>query len=123
MAQFRGTIQGGRGEASRLGTKSSGLTTKAAGWRGGIETRLWHDKGTGLDMFEVRQVSHHGAGITRTIAHGVVGGNVTLHGPGGVQQSLIADEHAAGGIPTDGADDSKPFDGRPVAASISERFN
>ena len=32
MARFRGTIHGQRGEASRLGTASSGLTVKANGW-------------------------------------------------------------------------------------------
>lgn len=32
MAQFRGTIQGSRGSASRLGGKESGLTVTANGW-------------------------------------------------------------------------------------------
>ena len=40
MAQFRGTIQGGRGEASRLGHKSSGLTLQANGWDIGAEVSL-----------------------------------------------------------------------------------
>ena len=42
MAQFRGTIQGSRGEASRLGGKASGLHVTADGWNIGIEVRLFH---------------------------------------------------------------------------------
>jgi hypothetical protein len=36
MAQFRGVIAGQRGEASRLGSKSSGLTVHCNGWNGGV---------------------------------------------------------------------------------------
>lgn len=32
MARFRGTVQGARGEASRLGTVKTGLTVAANGW-------------------------------------------------------------------------------------------
>jgi len=35
MARFRGTIQGSRGEASRLGDKKSGLRVDANGWHVG----------------------------------------------------------------------------------------
>lgn len=45
MAQFRGTIQGGRGEASRLGHKSSGLLLQANGWDIGAEVSLmWNEQ-------------------------------------------------------------------------------
>ena len=45
MAPFRGTIQGSRGEASRLGHKSSGLTLRANGWDIGAEVRLiWNEQ-------------------------------------------------------------------------------
>lgn len=37
MAQFRGTVQGGRGEAARLGHASSGLTTTCRGWQAGVD--------------------------------------------------------------------------------------
>lgn len=36
MARFRGTLKGGRGQASRLGTPNSGLTTQTNGWGRGI---------------------------------------------------------------------------------------
>lgn len=37
MAHFRGTIQGNRGEASRLGTKKSGLLADLNGWNIGVK--------------------------------------------------------------------------------------
>jgi hypothetical protein len=40
MAHFRGTIQGQRGSASRLGSVKSGLTVKANGWDFGVEVFL-----------------------------------------------------------------------------------
>jgi hypothetical protein len=41
MARFRGTLQGSRGEASRLGDSRSGLEVDACSWNGRIEVRLW----------------------------------------------------------------------------------
>lgn len=37
MAQFRGTIKGQRGEASRLGSRSTGLVTTCNGWNIGVK--------------------------------------------------------------------------------------
>lgn len=42
MAQFRGTITGNRGEASRLGSKESGMRTETNGWTGGVTVRAAH---------------------------------------------------------------------------------
>lgn len=42
MAQFRGVLRGQRGEASRLGTKSSGLTAHINGWNCGVDVELEH---------------------------------------------------------------------------------
>ena len=41
MARYRGTLQGCRGEASRLGHSSSGLTTVAASWQGAVRVELY----------------------------------------------------------------------------------
>ena len=67
MAQFWGTIKGARGEASRLGHKSSGLDTYAASWEGAVSVRLWHDPKTGRDMAQVGLTTHHGAGVHRSL--------------------------------------------------------
>lgn len=45
MAQFIGFIRGGRGEASRLGHKTTGLTAEARGWTTGAEIRIAHVDG------------------------------------------------------------------------------
>ena len=43
MAQFRGTMQGMRGETSRLGSKKSGLTARLSGWEGAVVVDLSTD--------------------------------------------------------------------------------
>ena len=45
MAHFRGYVEGGRGEASRLGTKSSGITVVAQSWEGQIRVTLHEQDG------------------------------------------------------------------------------
>lgn len=47
MAHFIGYIQGARGEASRLGTKKSGIDVSARGWNLGGSVRLWFDERNG----------------------------------------------------------------------------
>lgn len=53
MAHFIGTVQGSGGEASRMGTKRSGLTTDACGWHVGAKVDLRHDEATGEDIVTV----------------------------------------------------------------------
>ena len=53
MAQFRGTVEGQRGEASRLGSKSSGLTVTANGWNIGVRVFVEHIDGR--DVIHVQQ--------------------------------------------------------------------
>lgn len=60
MAQFRGTIRGARGEASRLGGKESGLRVTANGWHGGVEVRAYHEDGE--DHFDVYATDGSGYG-------------------------------------------------------------
>ena len=45
MAHFRGEVKGQRGEASRLGSKASGMVVVAQAWGGQVVTRLWHEHG------------------------------------------------------------------------------
>tara|TARA_Y100000310_G_scaffold108845_1_gene107224 strand:+ start:285 stop:503 length:219 start_codon:yes stop_codon:yes gene_type:complete len=42
MAQFMGELEGNRGMASRLGTKSSGLWGHLRGWNVGVKVDLSH---------------------------------------------------------------------------------
>lgn len=52
MARFRGTVQGKRTEASRLGHKDGGLRATANGWDAGITATAYVDA-DGNDAFDV----------------------------------------------------------------------
>ena len=45
MAQFYADIQGNRGEATRMGTKDSGITGHIRGWNIGCKVRIDHIDG------------------------------------------------------------------------------
>ena len=45
MAQYRAIIKGNRGEASRLGSKSSGLEARVNGWDLGVYVEVQHIEG------------------------------------------------------------------------------
>lgn len=50
MAHFRGTIEGDRGEVSRLGTKKSGLIATVNGWTTGVTVTIHYNEETGEDV-------------------------------------------------------------------------
>jgi hypothetical protein len=56
MARFYGTVQGGRGEVSRLGHASSGIRVSACSWRGRIETYI--EAAGDDDIMHIRADSH-----------------------------------------------------------------
>lgn len=72
MAQFRGTIQGFRGETSRLGSIDSGLHVTAASWQGAVRVDLF--VANGVDIACVRLEPHHGKGTSRILYEGPVSG-------------------------------------------------
>ena len=53
MGHFRGTLGGNRGQASRLGTKSSGLYTTCNGWGVGCEASIHYNKELDKDVVSV----------------------------------------------------------------------
>ena len=73
MAHFLGSIQGSRGEASRLGTKSSGLDVTAASWSGSVRVRLWFDESSAVDHCSVSLSPWHGSGVSVSLYRGPVG--------------------------------------------------
>ena len=77
MSHFYGTLQGSRGEATRCGTKSSGIVTYAASWQGAIRVCVTQDK-FGHDVFTVEMMPWKGAGDYRMIAHGEMGKGESL---------------------------------------------
>jgi hypothetical protein len=74
MAQFYASIQGNRGEATRLGTKSSGMMTVAASWQGAVKTYLWYNEEKECDWAEVTLMPWHGQGTHRLLYCGPVSG-------------------------------------------------
>lgn len=76
MAHFIGYTKGHKGEASRLGTKESGMSVTAASWQGAVDVWLYHDKDTGRDMVRVSLKPWHGAGQHVDLYSGPVGGTL-----------------------------------------------
>jgi hypothetical protein len=75
MSHFYGTLQGNRGEATRGGSKKSGMTTYCASWEGAVRCEAWHDKETGKDMVNVSKEPWHGAGESKLLYRGLIGEN------------------------------------------------
>lgn len=63
MAHYYGTVKGGRGEASRLGHKTTGLVTTAQTWSHTVTTALHYDEATGRDMLSVCVSAQDGSSI------------------------------------------------------------
>lgn len=80
MSHFYGIMHGSKGEATRCGTKTSGMTIVAASWKGAIEVHLYYDEKTKQDMFCVRQIPWNEQGSGLLLAKGVVGGNCARAG-------------------------------------------
>ena len=53
MARFRGTVIGNRGEASRLGAKTSGITASINGWDLGVTVEGKYDERSNCDVFSI----------------------------------------------------------------------
>lgn len=53
MARFLAAIQGSRGEATRLGTPSSGIRASAQGWDCGVTVNGYVGRDTDRDEFQI----------------------------------------------------------------------
>ena len=62
MAQFRGTVQGNRSETSRLGHKTTGLTTECNGWNIGVKCIARYNEKAGVDEIMIYETSGSGYG-------------------------------------------------------------
>lgn len=74
MSHFYGTLQGSRGEATRGGSKSSGIVSYTASWRGAVRVSLHYNEETGQDYASVSLVPWHGSGTSKTLFAGPVSG-------------------------------------------------
>jgi len=73
MSHFYGTVQGNRGEASKCGSKASGIRTYAASWKGAITCWTYIDKETGNDYVRVEMTTWQGAGNYALLYDGPIG--------------------------------------------------
>ena len=73
MSHFYSVIQGNRGQATRCGTKDSGVTATAASWTGAIRTDLWYAPEDEVNRYTILMIPWHGVGCTRVMATGTVG--------------------------------------------------
>lgn len=69
MAKFRATIEGSRGEASRLGTAKSGLRASINGWNIGIDVYLRYDEKLGCDCVYVALTGGSNGGRRETLLY------------------------------------------------------
>jgi len=79
MAQYRGTVVGGRGEASRIGHKTSGLQTTCNGWSLGCTAAIEYNETLQRDEIVIKVTNGSGDG-TENILLGKfanIGGKVT----------------------------------------------
>ena len=53
MGHFRGTIEGQRGPASRLGSKDTGLVVTCRGWDSGVDVEALHNEREKRDEFRI----------------------------------------------------------------------
>lgn len=72
MSHFYGVLKGSRGEATRCGTKVSGLRVTAASWEGAVRTELYERDGR--DYARISLVPWQGLGTVRVLYDGPVDG-------------------------------------------------
>lgn len=83
MAHFYGTLQGQRGQASRCGSKSSGIESYTASWSGAVRCYAYVDENTGEDWVTIALSPWHGRGISKTLYDGPINGKETIAGTNG----------------------------------------
>ena len=76
MAQFKAEIKGGRGSVSRLGHKTTGISSHTCVWGSGIKVEGHFDEELG-DIFLVWQTSGSGLKKTSTLLGKLVGESYT----------------------------------------------
>ena len=62
MAHWQGLVMGNRGDATRLGSKKSGMQAYVASWSGRCEVDGYVN-GEGIDCVRVTLTQHHNAGV------------------------------------------------------------
>lgn len=69
MAHFRGTIQGTQGEASRLGTKKTGLQVRAQTWGYDLVVSVRHIPEGSTERIEGREAPGSDIAVVELVKH------------------------------------------------------
>lgn len=72
MARFYGTVQGGRGQASRLGHASTGLRVSAQSHSGDIDVQFYVRLEDETDMVRIKVKEHGGGYLGKVLYNGPV---------------------------------------------------
>ncbi len=91
MAQFRATIQGGKGEVSRLGHKTTGIRTKTNGWNSGVYVFGHHQVDVG-DVLEITATRGSNGGNREYL--GWVDKDAVFHPSEILRERIIAEHNA-----------------------------
>lgn len=76
MAHFYGIVHNQKGQATRCGSKQSGLSTTAASYQGAVHVLL--REVDGVDFALVRLIPWEGSGVDQVLYEGPVGGTAEL---------------------------------------------
>ena len=74
MAQFRAECKGGGNAVSRLGHKTTGISSHTCGWESGIRVEGHYDEDLG-DIFMVYQTSGSGLKTASVLLGKLIGGS------------------------------------------------
>ena len=74
MSHFYGILVGNRGEATRCGSKESGVRTATASWEGSVRVIAWYDAENDVDMVSVSLASWQGSGESQELYLGPISG-------------------------------------------------
>ena len=77
MAHFYGTVQGNRGEATRTGSKNSGMFAEAKGWDLGGTVNAFYNPELGTDVVTFRTTRDNGRNPSLVASFAVIEGKLT----------------------------------------------
>lgn len=82
MARFYASIQGSRGQATRMGTKDSGIKGHIRGWDSGVEVSGYYDQVADVDVFKVYVTGGSNDQIACKLVATIRDGKLKIHAKG-----------------------------------------
>jgi hypothetical protein len=92
MSHFYGTLKGCRGQATRCGSKDSGVAVQAASWCGSGFAYVYRNEAKGEDWVRIGLEAWHGRGRNVVLYDGPVDGSGELYSAEARLLSHVVDE-------------------------------